>query len=160
MKQFLLTIALLFCWCVSYGQSEPTLPRGLMTYNEWSGHISVGGETIPKDLERYYFGDEDYSDFKMGRTMNYISLVPAVLGGAVFGCGLGYTIGLGEFDEYSMGYLLGGGVVAAAGVVVSVLGNKKIRKAVSNYNTSTFFVHEPTVSFGPTKNGVGLSVMF
>jgi hypothetical protein len=45
-----------------------------------------------------------------------------------------------------------------AGIVVSSLGGKKMKKAMANYNSALTF--QPEVRFGATNYGVGIALVF
>ena len=69
-------IALLFVLALAipmYAQvANGSLPKGVMTYNSWSGKISVGGETIPKELLPHYFDEADMKEFKASHKRNVV----------------------------------------------------------------------------------------
>jgi hypothetical protein len=64
----------------------------------------------------------------------------------------------GETDETNLALLIGGGAVMVAGIVVSSLGGKKMKKAMAKYNSALTF--QPEVRFGATNYGVGIALVF
>ncbi len=164
MRRLLTLLFCLFCCHVSFSQnvnkttSDYTLPYGVMTYNPWSGNISVAGQTIPRELENRYFDAVDFESFKSGRRMSNIGGIIGIIGACPFGYGIGYMIGMGEIDWTGIGLSVGGGLVMAAGLVIHGLGNKKLKVPIAKYNSSLAF--NPELNFGSTANGIGIALVF
>ena len=133
-------------------------PQGIMTYNSWSGKISVGGETIPSEMEERYFSPDDYELFKSGKSLNTIGGIFGIIGALPFGYSIGYMASGGDNDDTNLWLLVGGGSVMAVGLMVSALGGSKMKKAIANYNASLAF--QPVIHFGATPSGIGLAVVF
>ena len=148
---------------------KSSMPQGLMTYNSWSGKISVGGETIENDLLDRYFTPEDMKMYKTGKTMDIIGGIIGIAGAIPFGYGAGYVLGwnLGggvKEGEYAQSYnsakkiMAVGGVALAVGLLISLPGEAKMKKAINNYNQSLSY--RPEFSIGATENGFGLAYRF
>jgi hypothetical protein len=135
-----------------------SLPQGVMTYNSWSGKISVGGVTIEDDMLDRYFSPEDFQLFKRGKTVSTVGSILAFTGALPFGYSIGYMGAAGETDETNLALLIGGGAVMVAGIVVSSSGGKKMKKAMAKYNSALTF--QPEVRFGATNYGVGIALVF
>lgn len=133
-------------------------PQGVMTYNSWSGKISIGGETIPSEMEEMYFYPEDYELYKSGKSQKTLGTVIACIGALPFGYSIGYMGAAGETDETNLGLLVGGGAALAVGIVINALGGNKMKKAISSYNSNLAF--QPEFRFGATPNGVGIACVF
>ena len=146
------------------------LPQGVMTYNPWSGKVSVGGETIENELLVRYFTPEDLKMYQSGKTTELIGGIVAIASSFPFGYGAGYLIGwhiggggtpTGEFVQpYKAAKIMTivGGVAMTTGLVIAIAGESKRKKAINNYNSSLAF--QPTWQFGATPNGIGLAVVF
>lgn len=139
-------------------EKKSSLPQGIMTYNSWSGKISVGGVTIEDDMLDRYFSPEDFQLFKSGKSVSTVGSVLAVVGAIPFGYSIGYMGAAGETDEMNMAFLIGGGAVMVTGIIVSSLGGKKMKKAMAKYNSSLTF--EPEFHLGATNYGVGIALVF
>ena len=138
-------------------EKKSSLPQGVMTYNSWSGKISVGGVTIEDEMLDRYFSPEDVQLFKSGKSVSTVGSILAYVGALPFGYSIGY-MAAGETDETNLALLIGGGTVMVTGIVVSSLGGKKVKKAMANYNSALTF--QPEFHFGTTANGIGLAVVF
>lgn len=139
-------------------EKKSSLPQGVMTYNSWSGKISVGGVTIEDDMLDRYFSPEDFQLFKKGKSVSTVGSILAFAGALPFGYSIGYMAAAGETDETNLALLIGGGAVMVTGIVVSSLGGKKMKKAMANYNSTLTF--QPEFRLGATANGIGLAVVF
>lgn len=146
------------------------LPTGVMTYNSWSGKISVGGETIENEMLDRFFTPEDLALFRRGKTLDIVGLIVGCIGAVPCGYGGGYLLGwhiggggtpTGEFLEpynNARAMLIVGSIGVAVGLALMIPGSRDIKQAVANYNSSLTF--SPTLHFGATQNGVGLALVF
>ena len=155
----------------SQGQANTSslLPQGVMTSTVWSGKISVGGQTIERELWDHYFSPEELASFKSGKAMDLAGGIIAGLGAVPFGYGLGYMIGWklaggptsGDgsraFKNAEIACFAGLGLVAI-GLAVSIPGSVKIKKAIRNYNLN--LTYSPELRFGATDYGIGLAYAF
>ena len=153
-----------------YNTSRGSLPSGAMTYNSWSGKVSVGGETIDNDLLSRYFTEDDLSRFNKGRTLSTVGGIVSIVGAIPFGYGVGYLLGWhiagggtpqGEFVRpYNTCKLMAliGGAFFAAGLGFSIPGESMIKTSINNYNST--LTYRPTLNIGATENGLGLVFCF
>ena len=169
MKKILLFIGLFLCGCALYAQEN--IPTGIMTYNSWSGKVSVGGETIQKDMLGHYFSEEDAKSFKCASTLGVVGGYMGLAGALPLGYGVGYLIswhlrddgtttrGL-EGAEYHIATVMAiaGGVLFVTGFALNIPGEAKVKKLVNNYNAS--ITYRPTLSIGATPSGFGLAYVF
>lgn len=132
-----------------------SLPQGVMTYNSWSGKVSVDGVTIEKEMLNRYFSQEDYKSFLNGKTLTTVGGIFAIAGAFPFGWSVGTAIGGGKPN---LGLLIGGGVAFVGGLIVSFAGEAKVKSIVNKYNSSLAF--QPQFHFGATNNGIGLALAF
>ena len=141
-----------------YNTEKSSLPQEVMTYNSWSGKISIGGVTIEDEMLNRYFTPEDFQLFKRGKSISTVGTILSVVGALPFGYSIGYMVAAGETDETNLALLIGGGVVMGTGILVGSLGGKKMKKAMANYNSTLTF--QPEFYLGATANGIGLAVVF
>ena len=139
-------------------EKKSSLPQGVMTYNSWSGKVSVGGVTIENEMLNRYFTPEDYQLFKKGKSISTVGGIMAFVGGLPFGWSIGYMGAAGETDETNLALLIGGGAMIVAGIIVGSSGGRKMKKAMANYNSALTF--QPEVHFGATNYGVGIALVF
>lgn len=138
-------------------QNITAFPQGLMTYNYWSGKISVGGETIPHEMEEMYFSPEDYALFKRGKSLSTVGAIVEIVGAFPFGYGIG-GLAFGNDTDATIPMVIGGGVAVIGGLLLTVFGESRKTSAVSHYNSGLAF--QPKFHFGGTPNGVGLAIVF
>ena len=150
--------------------NKSALPTGIMTYNSWSGKISVGGVTIENEMLDRYLAAEELAAFKSGRAMATVGGIMSIVGAIPFGGGVGYLIGWNiggggvPSGSYARSYnaattmAIVGGVLFAAGLAINIPGEAKVKKVVNNYNAA--LTYRPTLSIGATPNGVGLAFVF
>ena len=153
-----------------YNTSKGSLPSGAMTYNSWSGKVSVGGETIDNDLLPRYFAEDDLARFKTGRTLNTVGGIMSLAGAFPFGYGIGYILGwhLAGYGTPQGNYVrpynsaklmaLIGGAFFVAGLGFSIPGESMIKTSINNYNST--LAYRPTLNIGATENGLGLVLVF
>lgn len=146
------------------------LPQGVMTYNPWSGKVSVGGETIENEMLSRYFTPDDLHLYQTGKTLSTVGGIIGIVGAFPFGYGAGYLVGwkiggggtpVGEYVQpYKAAKVmtLVGGVVMTAGLIIGFTGESKRKTAINNYNSTLAF--RPTWQFGATPSGVGLALVF
>ena len=132
-----------------------TFPQGMMTYNSWSGNVSIGGVTVERGVLNQYFSRNDYRTFQVGKAIAVVGGIVAIIGAVPFGYSVGSLIGGGIANK---GILIGGGVAFASGFITSLIGEGMIRRAINNYNSSLAF--QPEIQFGATPNGVGIALVF
>ena len=133
------------------------IPKSVMTYNSWTGMISVDGKTVPRGTEEMYFYPDDYQLFQGGKTISIFGGILEVLGAFPFGYGIG-SLAFGNDSRAVVGMAIGGGVSVLSGVLISLLGESKKKTAISNYNADWAF--QPDFHFGETPNGIGLAIVF
>lgn len=138
--------------------TKSLLPQGMMTYNSWSGKVSVGGVTMENEMLERYFTPEDYKMFTNGRSSYVGGTIIGVIGAIPFGWNLGALAAGGEINREMF---IGGGIVMVGGLVISMIGENRIKEAVSHYNSYLTFV--PTINWGHTNDldfGLALVVTF
>ena len=132
---------------------KSSLPQGVMTYNSWSGKVSIGGVTVENETLELYLSPEDYSTFKNGKTASIIGGVVGVIGAFPLGWSLGeWTAGV----EPNKTMLIGGGIAMVGGLLVSAIGESNMKKAIHHYNSSLAFV--PTINYSPTADDLALGL--
>ena len=139
-------------------EKKTSLPQGVMTYNSWSGKVSVGGVTIEDEMLDRYFSPDDFKLFKSGKSVSTVGSILAFVGALPFGYSIGYMGAAGETDETNLALLIGGGAVMVTGIVVGSLGGKKMKRAMANYNSALTF--RPEFHFGVTDSGIGIAFVF
>jgi hypothetical protein len=150
---------------------ESSLPYGMMTYNSWSGKISVDGVTIENEMLNRYLTTEDLALFKVGKTMSTVGGIIGIVGAFPFGYGVGYLLGWAiggggtpATDTYANALnaakimAIVGGVTFGAGLAIGITGEGKVKKVVNSYNSRLSYT--PTLHIGATPNGVGLAFVF
>ncbi|MBP5474614.1 MAG: hypothetical protein J6X92_07655 [Bacteroidales bacterium] len=136
-------------------ETKSSLPQGVMTYNSWSGKVSVGGITLENEMLERYFTPENYNLYKKGKRTSTIGGIVGCIGACPFGWSVGTWLGGGEVNA---GLFIGGGTVMIGGLIVSAIGEKNMKKAINSYNST--LASKPVLNFGATPNGIGLALVF
>ena len=132
---------------------KSSLPQGLMTYNSWSGKVSIGGVTVENETLKLYLSPEDYRIYKNGKTTSTIGGVVGVIGAIPFGWCLGeWAAGV----EPNTDILIASGIVTAGGLIVSAIGENNMKKVIHKYNSSLVFM--PTINFGVSTNDLSMGL--
>lgn len=138
--------------------AKSILPQGMMTYNTWSGKVSVGGVTMENDMLEHYFTPEDYRLYRDGKQSALVGGVIGVIGAIPLGWSLGeYVAG----KDLNKGLFIGGGLVMAYGLVMNAIGENRIKEALSHYNSTLVFA--PSINFDPANDfdfGLALVLSF
>lgn len=167
MKKILTLIFAVLCLVLSANgqvKDKSILPQGVMTYNSWSGKISIGGQTIEKELWDQYFTPEDLANFKSGKTLDLVGSIIAIIGAFPTGYGTGYLLGSGGNPQVpgvqaAKTMLFVGLGALITGFAISIPGSVKMRNAIKNYNLS-LVSYTPEWRIGATANGFGLAFAF
>lgn len=121
----------------------------------WSNQYYVGEQQVLYDDFIRILGDRNEQAVKMfenGKGVSVAGVVIGCVGASFFGYGLGTELAGGE-DNTAM--LVGGGIVMFGGIILSYVGENKMKKALRlSKNSSTSF----TVS--PARTGLGLCINF
>lgn len=131
------------------------LPQGIMTYNSWSGKVSIGGVTMEREMLDKYFSPEDYELFNSGKRLGTIGGIFSIIGAFPFGWEIG---GMIAGEKPNLWVLVGGGTAFLGGLLLNGLGGGKIQRAINNYNSTLAF--QPAFQFGVTPNGIGIALVF
>lgn len=169
MKRILSLVFALFLLAMPlYAQvANGSLPRGVMTYNTWSGKISVAGETIPTSLlAGNYFDEADMKAFKSSQGMYVGALVMACASGVALGVGAPLYFSFKDStdpEDKSMaaagiGCLIAGVVGVAGAFVLNGVAAHKRNAVIDKYNATLVF--QPQFKVGATSNGLGVAMVF
>ena len=137
--------------------TKSDIPSGVMTYNSWSGKISVGGVTIENGMLDRYFTPEDLEMYKSGKTMSTIGGIGYMLGWALGGGGKPQPPYDKAFNAAKWMAIIGG-IVMIGGFAINIPGETKIKQAIDNYNSA--LTYRPTLHIGGTQNGIGIAYVF
>lgn len=141
-------------------KKEPSLPQGIMTFNDWSGKISVGGVTLENEMLDMYFSPADFDLYKQGKSNRTFGLIVSCIGAVPVGWSLGYYMAGGEGqDQKQKKLLIGGGIALIGGLIIDGIGYNQIKRAISNYNHSTL-AFQPELRLITNDIGIGLSLVF
>ena len=121
------------------------LPQGIMTYNSWSGKVSIGGVTVDDKTLDLYLSPDDCQSFKQGRSLYTSGTVIGCIGAIPFGWCLGTMLAGAEVNT---GLLLGSSVVMVGGLIMSYTGENKMKEAINKYNSSLALM--PIINWSPT----------
>ena len=132
-----------------------SLPQGLMTYNSWSGKVSVGGVTIERESLGKFFTREDLALFDKGKSIGTAGGVISIIGALPFGWEIGKMVG---GDDPNLYMLIGGGSAMLIGLALNAAGGSRVKNAVAHFNSSVAF--QPEFHIGATPNGVGIALAF
>ena len=123
--------------------------------SSWSNQYYVGNQQVSYDDFIKRLGDSSKQSVKMFKTGKSVSIAGIAIGSVGAFC-FGYDLG-GRLagSEGNMALLVGGGTVMLSGIILSYIGENKMKKALTLYkNNSTSF------SIVPTQTGIGLCINF
>lgn len=126
-----------------------------MTYNSWSGRVSMGDVYVTDDLAIKYLSPQDYDLYKRGKSLSIGGTIVGCAGAVPLGIGLGF---MAAGEPANIGLLAGGGAAVVVGVVIACIGEANIKTAINNYNSTLAF--QPEIHVGSTANGLGLALVF
>ena len=136
-------------------KKQSSLPQGLMTYNSWSGKVSVGGVTIERESLGKFFTREDLALYDRGKSIGTFGGVISIVGALPFGYEIGKMVG---GDDPNLYWLIGGCTAALIGIALNAAGGGLVKQAISHFNSSVTF--QPEFRFGATPNAIGLAFVF
>lgn len=178
LKKFLMTVMITLATLTCMGQTitpNATNPQtnelrrdGTMTYNAWSGKLSLDGTTLIMKEVKLHLTPDEIKDFRVGRALRTTGIITTIAGGIIT-VPSGYDLISGYYDlegqdwyGYSKGFLIKlfavGATTLTGGIVCSTIGKRKIQSVLYDYN---YKGGQPvTLNVGPTANGVGLALNF
>jgi hypothetical protein len=124
--------------------------RGSFSNQYYIGNRQVSYDDFIKNLGNT--GEQAVKMFKTGRTVSIAGIVIGCVGAYGVGYDLGGRLAGGKGNS---ALLAGGGVVLVGGIIMSVVGENKMKKALKlhNGNSTSFFI-------SPAKTGLGLCLNF
>ena len=140
--------------------------EGPMSLNKKHGQLQIGETLIAKNQTHLYLSPEAEGLYRSGES---ISNVGDFMIGAGAGFALGYFLGNLIFpradrnpDSNAAAYVYGAcGLVVVAGIPLHIVGVKKIKRAIDDYNARNGYASRASeLNFGVQGCGVGLSYRF
>lgn len=168
MRIILLAVFAVLSCCVNVSAQSRLSYQG----NSRGQQYMIDGEDVPFEVFRstLYQNPVAAKQFLSARTVKTVGGVLSCVGGFAFGWGLGAKLFAGtdhnrtpqnperkNLLESHDALLVYGGAVMAAGIVMSVVGNGKMNKALDIYNNPSA---DTSLKFGFTTSGVGFSMRF
>ena len=159
MKRIFVVFACLVCASVIKGQDiitfadgtevqakviEKSGAPGIIAYNPKTAKATIDGADVADERLQQYFSADDYKLFQNGRTLYVSGTVIGTIGAIPFGWCLG---GMLAGAEVNTAVLLGGAAAMVGGMAIAFTGQNKMKKAISNYNTTLSLA--PTVTWSP-----------
>ena len=117
---------------------------GIIAYNSKTAKATIDGANVADERLQQYFSADDYKLFQNGRTLYTSGTVIGTIGAIPFGWCLG---GMLAGAEVNTAVLLGGAAAMVGGMAIAFTGQNKMKKAISNYNTTLSLA--PTVTWSP-----------
>jgi hypothetical protein len=121
----------------------------------WSNQYYIGSQSVSYDdfiAKLIGKSEQAATMFKTGRSMSIAGIAIGSVGAFCFGYDLGGRLAGGKGNTT---LLVGGGAVMAGGIILSYLGENKMKKALTLYKD-----HGLSLSFGVTGSGMGFSFNF
>lgn len=123
----------------------------------------AGNELSDETLEALLTEDE-MGTFRGMRVMSNIGRITSTVGAPIFGFGLGWGLGNlivgGYMSPFATSMMLIGGSVMIPGLIVGLIGDGRIRSVLDDYNHRNGYSYSPTIEFGATPYGMGLTFNF
>ena len=167
MKKFFFCVVAALALALSANAQETQSsgwPTGMMTYNSWSGKISVGGVTMEKYQLPHYFTEEEMKMFQTSQGLYVGALVLAVGTGVSLGVGIASLASAGgedgdSFKKTGTALLIAGGVGLAATFTLDIIAGNMRKKAINGYN-SRALSYQPGMKLKVSPVGIGLAYNF
>ena len=164
---FCLVAALALAFSANAQQAQTAgWPTGMMTYNSWSGKVSVGGITMEKNMLPHYFTEEEMRLFNTSQGLYLGAIILAIPTGVSLGLGLGMLIPSwisGDKDaslsKAGTTFLIAGGVALAATLALDITAGNLRNKAIGGYN-SRVLGYQPSLQLQVSPVGIGLAYKF
>jgi hypothetical protein len=121
----------------------------------WSNQYYIGNQQISYDYFIKRLGDNSEQSVRMFTTGRNISIAGIAIGSVGAFC-FGYDLG-GRLAgaEGNTALLVGGGTVLIGGIILSYMGENKMKKALTLYQSNSV-----SFSISPARTGIGLCVNF
>lgn len=122
----------------------------------FSNQYYIGSEEVSYDDFMRKLGDKGEQPVKMFKTGKSQSIAGGVVGGVGAYC-VGYYLG-GRLagSEGNIALLAGGGGILIGGIILSYLGDNKMKKALMLYKSDS----AASLSISPAQTGIGLCINF
>jgi hypothetical protein len=146
-----LILSSMACFSQNLAENDSlSFKKGSFSNQYYIGNQSVSyGDFITKLSDK---SKQAVKMFKTGRSMNIAGMVIGCIGAY----GVGYDLGGRLYGgKGNTALLVGGGSVMVGGIILSSLGEDKMKKALTLYKKQSL-----SLSFGVTESGVGLSFNF
>ena len=164
---FCLVAALALAFSANAQQAQTAgWPTGMMTYNSWSGKVSVGGITMEKNMLPHYFTEEEMRLFNTSQGLYLGAIILAIPTGVSLGLGLGMLLPSwisGDVNapirKAGTTLLIAGGVALAATLALDITAGNLRNKAIGGYN-SRVLGYQPSLQLQVSPVGIGLAYTF
>jgi len=137
--------------------SQDSAENDLLSFKRgsWSNQYYIGNQKVSYDDFIKRLGESSEQSVKMFKTGRSVSIAGIAIGSVGAIC-FGYDLG-GRLAgaEGNTALLVGGGTVLIGGIILSYIGENKMKKALTlcNSNSVSFFI-------APTQTGIGLCINF
>jgi hypothetical protein len=123
--------------------------------SSWSNQYYIGNQQVSYDYFIERLGDSSEQSVKMFKTGRNVSIAGIAIGSVGAFC-FGYDLG-GRLAgaEGNTALLVGGGTVLIGGIILSYMGENKMKKALMLYQSNSV-----SFSISPAQTGIGLCVNF
>lgn len=152
MKRIFLILLVMFAPVVLMAQQQAedlSVKSGSWSYNYYIGNQQISYDAF---MEKLSGNQAAAGMFKSGKSLNVTGTVIGSIGAFCFGYDLGTRLGGGKGNS---AMLIGGGGVMVGGMIMSLVGNGKMKKALRLYNGKN-----NTTSMELNINPSGLGVNF
>ena len=121
----------------------------------FSNQYYIGNQLVSYDSFMQRLGEKSEQSVKMFKTGRGVSIAGIAIGCVGAYC-VGYDLG-GRLAgaEGNTTLLVGGGTVLVGGIIMSYIGENKMKKALTLYNSNSV-----SFSISPAKTGIGLCINF
>ena len=125
----------------------------------WGATVSLGMRKLDSKAIRHLYGPyrEPMFHYNRGKKMVVAGNIIGMTGAFMLGWSVGKSIGGGEINNTTIAI---GAIGVIGGLTMLLLGNNEIRHSVSLYNSAISKTSAMKLGIGPTRHGVGLSLIF
>lgn len=140
--------------------SNDSFNVGVMSFNSWTGQLSLNGVVIDKNATYKYFTPESEALYKQGVALYNGGIIMMSVG---LGVSLGWFIGtaIGGRPGYCAAVSIVSAGVGLIGIPLYAGGKNKMDAAIYDYNSKHGLAQKtPELNFGIQNYGIGLALKF
>ena len=147
--------------------NSPYYGPGKLSLSKYGYLVRVddfAGNEVSDEVLESVLNEDELGQFRGMRVMSNIGRITSLVGAPIFGFGLGWGLGNlivgGYISPFATSMMIVGGSIMIPGLIVGLIGDGRIRSVLDDYNHRNGYAYSPTIEFGATPYGLGLTYNF